>query len=61
MKAVTYLGCAAILAFDEIRYCGANSIQIMRRMRALLQDLTGQVPPEQDRQGLGLWREGRQE
>jgi uncharacterized membrane protein len=78
-----------VLAFDEIRFCGANSIQVMRRMRALLQDLTGQVPPErrpalqrylervdkgihrafeepedrtdaleQDRQGLGLSREG---
>jgi uncharacterized membrane protein len=35
-----------VLAFDEIRYCGANSIQVMRRMRALLQDLTEQVPPE---------------
>jgi uncharacterized membrane protein len=35
-----------VLAFDEIRYCGANSIQVMRRMRALLQDLREQVPPE---------------
>jgi uncharacterized membrane protein len=35
-----------VLAFDEIRFCGASSIQVMRRMRALLQDLTGQVPPE---------------
>ena len=35
-----------VLAFDEIRYCGANSIQVMRRMRALLQDLKEQVPPE---------------
>jgi len=35
-----------VLAFDEIRYCGANSIQVMRRMRALLQDLSEQVPPE---------------
>ena len=34
------------LAFDEIRYCGANSIQVMRRMRALLQDLTEHVPTE---------------
>ncbi len=34
------------LAFDEIRYCGANSIQVMRRMRALLQDLMEHVPPE---------------
>jgi len=35
-----------VLAFDEIRYCGASSIQVMRRMRALLQDLSEQVPPE---------------
>jgi len=35
-----------VLAFDEIRYCGANSIQVMRRLRALLQDLKGHVPPE---------------
>jgi uncharacterized membrane protein len=80
-----------VLAFDEIRYCGANSIQVMRRMRALLQDLSEQVPPErraalqsylervdngirrsfedaddrkdafeEDRQGLGLSREGRE-
>jgi uncharacterized membrane protein len=80
-----------VLAFDEIRYCGANSIQVMRRMRALLQDLSEQVPSErraalqrylervdngirrtfedgddrkdaleEDRQGLGLSREGRE-
>jgi uncharacterized membrane protein len=35
-----------VLAFDEIRYCGASSIQVMRRMRALLSDLEKQVPPE---------------
>jgi uncharacterized membrane protein len=35
-----------VLAFDEIRYCGANSIQVMRRMRALLQDLQQHVPQE---------------
>jgi uncharacterized membrane protein len=35
-----------VLAFDEIRYCGASSIQVMRRMRALLQDLKEHVPPE---------------
>jgi uncharacterized membrane protein len=34
-----------VLAFDEIRYCGASSIQVMRRMRALLQDLKENVPP----------------
>ena len=35
-----------VLAFDEIRYCGANSIQVMRRLRALLQDLAQHVPEE---------------
>ena len=81
-----------VLAFDEIRYCGASSIQVMRRLRALLQDLTEHVPPErrpalqrylervdkgihrafddvddrkdaleEDRQGLGLSREKREE
>jgi uncharacterized membrane protein len=34
-----------LLAFDEIRFYGASSIQVMRRMRALLQDLTEHVPP----------------
>jgi uncharacterized membrane protein len=33
-----------VLAFDEIRFYGASSIQVMRRMRALLQDLTEHVP-----------------
>ena len=35
-----------VLALDEIRYCGASSIQVMRRMRALLQDLPRHVPAE---------------
>jgi uncharacterized membrane protein len=35
-----------VLAFDEIRYYGASSIQVMRRMRALLLDLMASVPPE---------------
>jgi uncharacterized membrane protein len=34
------------LAFDEIRFHGASSIQVMRRMRALLSDLMVQVPDE---------------
>ncbi len=34
-----------VLSFDEIRACGASSIQVMRRMRALLQGLVEQVPP----------------
>jgi len=35
-----------VLSLDEIRFCGANSIQVMRRMRALLEDLVEQVLPE---------------
>jgi uncharacterized membrane protein len=35
-----------VLAFDEIRYCGASSIQVMRRLRALLKDLDDHVPPK---------------
>jgi uncharacterized membrane protein len=35
-----------ILAFDEIRFYGASSIQVMRRMRALLQCLMEHVPSE---------------
>ena len=34
------------LAFDEIRYCGSTSIQVMRRMRALIGDLIAALPPE---------------
>jgi uncharacterized membrane protein len=35
-----------VLAFDEIRFYGASSIQVMRRMRALLGHLMDHVPPE---------------
>ena len=35
-----------VLALDEIRFCGATSVQVMRRTRALLQDLADQVLPE---------------
>jgi uncharacterized membrane protein len=35
-----------VLAFDEIRFYGASSIQVMRRMRALLQNVIEHVPPE---------------
>ncbi|MGH7342266.1 MAG: DUF2254 family protein, partial [Candidatus Rokuibacteriota bacterium] len=38
-----------VLAFDEIRFYGASSIQVMRRLRALLQDLMEHIPAE--RQG----------
>ncbi len=34
------------LAFEEIRYCGATSIQVMRRMRALMNDLIAVLPAE---------------
>jgi len=34
-----------VLAFDEIRFCGESSIQVMRRLRALLHGLIEQVPP----------------
>jgi uncharacterized membrane protein len=34
------------LAIDEIRFYGANSFQVMRRLRALLADLKQIVPPE---------------
>jgi len=35
-----------ILAFDEIRFCGAKSLQVMRRMKALASDLIAALPPE---------------
>ena len=35
-----------VLAFDEIRYCGASSIQVMRRMRALIPGVMDHVPAE---------------
>ena len=34
------------LALEEIRYYGAGSVQVMRRMRALLRDVIPDVPPE---------------
>src|SRR5262245_8782930 len=34
------------LAFDEIRYCGATSVQVMRRMKALAADLIAALPAE---------------
>lgn len=32
------------LALDEIRSCGANSVQVMRRMNALIKNLTDVLP-----------------
>jgi uncharacterized membrane protein len=34
------------LAFDEIRHCGAGSLQVMRRMKALAADLIATLPTE---------------
>ena len=34
------------LALEEIRYYGAGSVQVMRRMRALLRDVISDLPPE---------------
>ena len=34
------------LALDEIRYCGASSVQVMRRMKALIGDLLTVLPAE---------------
>ena len=34
------------LAFDEIRYCGARSVQVMRRMTALVSDLSSRLPED---------------
>jgi uncharacterized membrane protein len=44
------------LAFDEIRYCGANSVQVMRRMRALVSDLIT-VLPEERHPALMYWQQ----
>jgi uncharacterized membrane protein len=42
------------LAFDEIRSYGADSVQVMRRMKALIADLRPLVPEER-RAALGRW------
>jgi uncharacterized membrane protein len=34
------------LAFEEIRFYGANSVQVMRRMKALISDLIAALPQE---------------
>jgi uncharacterized membrane protein len=43
------------LALDEILFCGANSIQVMRRMNALVSDLIP-VVPEERRSVLKYWQ-----
>ena len=44
------------LAFDEIRFYGATSIQVMRRMKALVSELIS-VLPEERRPALRHWQE----
>ena len=44
------------LAFDEIRSYGATSMQVMRRMNALIRDMLPAVPPER-RAALEHWQE----
>ncbi len=34
------------LGFEEIRFCGATSVQVMRRMRAMISDLIAALPQE---------------
>ena len=36
------------LALDEIRYCGSHSVQVMRRMMALVNDLITRLPENRD-------------
>jgi uncharacterized membrane protein len=42
------------LAFDEILYCGAKSVQVMRRLKALISDLNSRLPEER-RAALDYW------
>ena len=44
------------LAFDEIRFYGATSIQVMRRMKALVAELIS-ILPEERQPALRLWQE----
>jgi uncharacterized membrane protein len=45
-----------MLAFNEIRSYGADSVQVMRRMRALISDLIAVVPDER-RPALEHWQQ----
>src|SRR5262249_52321335 len=45
-----------LLAFDEIRFYGANSIQVMRRMKALVSELISELPQERH-DALVTWRQ----
>ena len=44
------------LAFDEILFCGATSIQVMRRMKALVNELDS-ILPEERRPAIREWQE----
>jgi len=44
-----------LLGFDEIRAYGADSVQVMRRMNALIGDLIASVPPQR-RDALVRWQ-----
>jgi uncharacterized membrane protein len=44
------------LAFDEIRFYGASSIQVMRRMKAVVNELISTLPEERQ-PALKYWRE----
>jgi uncharacterized membrane protein len=44
------------LAFDEIRYYGANSVQVMRRMKALVSEMMSVLPKERYA-ALKYWQE----
>jgi uncharacterized membrane protein len=47
------------LAFEEIREFGAASVQVMRRLRAALEDLRDATPraaPSRDRPSSGIGR-----
>jgi uncharacterized membrane protein len=44
------------LAFDEIRFYGATSVQVMRRMRALISEMIAVLPQERHA-ALKNWQE----
>jgi uncharacterized membrane protein len=44
------------LAFDEIRFCGARSVQVMRRMKALVREMISVLPDERHA-ALRCWQE----
>ncbi len=44
------------LALDEIRYCGASSVQVMRRMKALIRNLLEVLPAERQ-EALRHWEQ----